>query len=202
MLLCLYFKLGFAEIKLTKNVEQNWWRKQFEGKEDRSNEARIILHVFVCIAGKGLGGGIVLTNAYQKSCRNCWKVFCLIHTWWPSAFLGSVFFLGGWGCPIQTPLNSNNMWLNMSLGLQQPQDFVLSNKCLSHLIMFWKVPFVGNNQPRGPEALSHTYKKQKHLEDGCLHCGYGTWLKDGTGKSIWNRNNPMIWGPEITGKTL
>lgn len=98
MLLCLYFKLGFAQIKLTKNVEQNWWRKQFEGKEDRSNEARIFLHAFVCIAGKGLGGGIVLTNAYQKSCRNCWKVFCLIHTWWPSAFLGSVFFLGGgWG---------------------------------------------------------------------------------------------------------
>lgn len=91
-------------------------------------------------------------------------------------------------------LESNNMWLNMSLGLQQLGFcFYQTHVCLipslnmtSHVL---KRPFCWK-QPRGPEALSHTYKKQPL---GGWMSSLWTWhliFQDGTDKAIWNRNNP------------
>lgn len=147
----------FAEIKLTKHFEQNWWRKQFEGKEDRYNEARIILHAFVCIAGKGLGGGIVLTNAYQQ-------ISYILR------------------------LESNNYvvqhvpWVTTTRILFYQTKVYLISPCFERCLLL-------EATIRGPEALTHTYKKQPlggwmsslwiwHLIEG--------WHK----KAIWNRNNP------------
>ena len=48
---------------------------------------------------------------------------------------------------------------------------------------------------RGPEALSHTYKQQKHLEDGCLHCGClaPDW-RMALIRPFETGTTPMIWG--------
>ena len=132
----------------------------------------------------------------------------LLHFW------GPFFFGGGWGVQFQTPLNSkntgttnlsvqisyilrlesNNMWFNNVPWVTTTRIlFHQTNVCL--ISSCFERSLLLETTIRGPEALSHTYKQQKHLEDGCLHCGClaPDW-RMALIRPFETGTTPMIWG--------
>lgn len=148
-LLCLYFKLGFAEIKLTKHFEQHDEESYSKVRRIAPTKQESFCMCLFVSQGKVWVEGLFWqtpTRNHAEIAGRCFVWFIpddLLHFWGPFFFGG-----GGVGRPIQTPLKSNNMWLNMSLGLQQLAFCFIKQMSVSSIFMFWKVPFVGNNHKR------------------------------------------------------
>ena len=152
MLLCLHFKLGFVEIKLTKHFEQNDEESNSKVRRMAPTKRESFCMCLFVSQGKVWVEGLFWqtpTRNHAEIAGRCLVWFIpddLLHFWGP-------FFLGGGASNPNTSkikntgttnlsdlsaqisyilrLESNNMWLNMSLGLQQLGFCFIKQKLIS-----------------------------------------------------------------------